>query len=105
MFLSILLPVIVIKIGTNVIVKANGELDTEVVAALGEQIAELKRRNRKVILVTSGAIACGRKYVKRSLSMTKSHIQIMAAYGQADLFQEWKKIFWEKHRIACAQLL
>ena len=51
---------IVVKIGSNVLTRADGKLDVTRMSALVDQIAWLKRQGHEVILVSSGAVACGR---------------------------------------------
>ena len=48
---------ITIKVGSNVLTRADGTLDITRMSALTDQIAELHRRGLEVILVSSGAVA------------------------------------------------
>src|SRR2546430_1823131 len=50
---------VVIKIGTNALSAANGQLDTALIAHVAEQIATLRDRSIRVTLVSSGAIGAG----------------------------------------------
>ena len=51
---------IVVKVGSNVLTRADGTLDTDRMAALADQIAALHRAGVEVIVVSSGAVAAGR---------------------------------------------
>ena len=51
---------VVIKIGSNVLTRQDGKLDVTRMSALVDQVAWLRKRGIEVILVSSGAVACGR---------------------------------------------
>ena len=57
---------IIIKVGSSSLCNHNGVLDLEKVLLLVQQIALLKKKNKQVLLVTSGAIAAGMGVVKLS---------------------------------------
>ena len=50
---------IVIKVGTNVLTRADGTLEPNQVHSLADQIFRLKQAGKKVALVSSGAIGAG----------------------------------------------
>ena len=52
---------IVIKIGSNVLTRKDGKLDVTRMSALVDQVAWLRKQDIEVILVSSGAVACGRR--------------------------------------------
>lgn len=52
---------IVVKVGSNVLTRTDGKLDVTRMSALVDQIAWLIRNDNEVILVSSGAVACGRR--------------------------------------------
>ena len=52
---------IVIKIGSNVLTRKDGKLDVTRMSALVDQIAWLRKQDIEVSLVSSGAVACGRR--------------------------------------------
>lgn len=96
---------VVVKIGTNVLTKTDGSLDTKYIARIAGQVAALKKRGRRIILVSSGAIGSGvrelgLKNFPRSIPMR----QAAAAVGQSLLMQHYREQF-RKHGIAVAQLL
>ncbi len=51
---------LVVKIGTNVLTRPDGTLDVTRVSALVDQVVGLRKAGWAVVLVSSGAVACGR---------------------------------------------
>ncbi|MDD3774159.1 MAG: glutamate 5-kinase [Patescibacteria group bacterium] len=99
-----LYPKIVIKIGTNTI-QTNSHLNEEIMFDLAQQIYRLKIMGHKVILVSSGAIACGKRYLSNLPSWEqKIGLQALACLGQPDLINMWKMIF-SQFGIVVGQLL
>lgn len=96
---------VVIKIGTNVLADGSGCIDRTIVRALVEEMAELLRAQRRVVLVTSGAVAAGLErlqLLKRPVEL--SQIQACAAVGQALLMGHYDSAF-TAFRVPTAQLL
>ena len=57
---------IVVKVGSNVLARPDGTLDVTRLSALVDQIAALRHAGMEVILISSGAVACGRSMLKHS---------------------------------------
>ena len=59
---------IVVKIGSAVIVNGNGNgrVNDNILSSISEDIAWLLKNNKEVLIVSSGAIALGRKQIKFS---------------------------------------
>ena len=57
---------IVIKIGSAVLAKPNGSVNHEILSAISEDIAWLLKKNKEILVVSSGAIALGRKKMQFS---------------------------------------
>ena len=55
---------IAIKVGSNVLTRPDGRLDLTRMSALVDQIAELRRMDKEVILISSGAVAAGKGEMK-----------------------------------------
>jgi len=94
-----------VKIGSNILTRAEGGLDTTRIAALARDIAEVRARGDDVLLVSSGAVAAGMK--KMCLEKYPRDIRIKqaaAAAGQSALMRAYEKYF-EKHGQKAAQLL
>ena len=97
---------IAVKIGSNVLTKADGTLDVIRISALVDQVAELQKKGMEVILISSGAVASGRselKHLKSKLDTVSSR-QLFSAVGQAKLINQYYELFHE-HGIACGQVL
>ncbi len=82
----------VVKIGSALLVNMEtGKLRTQWLAALGKDIADFKRNGTDVIIVSSGAIALGRRLLglhAGSLKLQES--QAAAACGQIALAHAWQ---------------
>jgi glutamate 5-kinase len=96
---------ITVKIGSNVLAKANGKLNVALIAHLVDQIALLHKKGVEVILVSSGAVAAGRA-VLEPLRKTDavSKRQLWAALGQVKLISRYSD-FFNEHGLICAQVL
>ena len=96
---------IAIKVGSNVITKADGSLNDERILRIVEDIAILYKRGVEVILISSGAVAAGRSEISPS---KKTNIlaakQIWAAIGQVKLMSSYQFLFG-KYGIHAGQLL
>lgn len=96
---------IVIKVGSAVLTDDSG-LSHEVLCNIVDQIAKLHHEGKRVCLVSSGAVAAGR----RALAHTHCKIEGLAgkqgaaAIGQSRLMREYEDAF-DKHGIVCAQVL
>ena len=99
---------IVIKIGSSSLQHAEtGDLDYTKLDVLVRELCDLRNRGRDVVLVTSGAIAVGKKAILMEDVKKDNPIavkQACAAVGQARLMMTYQKIFAEYNQIA-AQIL
>jgi len=94
-----------IKIGSNVIAKSDGSLNTGRMLRLVEEIAVLFKQGVEVILITSGAVAAGRSEMTPSKKTSIiSARQIWAAIGQVKLMGTYQFLFG-KYGIQAGQLL
>ena len=89
---------IVIKIGSSSLQhKESGDLDYTKMEVLVRELCNLRNQGKDVILVTSGAIAVGRKAIGvTKLEKEEGHLgvkQACAAVGQAKLMMIYQKIF------------
>jgi glutamate 5-kinase len=96
---------IVAKIGTNVLTAGTDRLDLEVMSSLVGQVARLHRQGRDVLIVSSGAIACGRHRLGTAKERKDIPFrQVLASVGQTYLMQAYDELFaW--HDIVVAQTL
>lgn len=97
---------LVIKIGSALLVDdKSGKLRTEWLAALASDIAALKAEGRDVVIVSSGAIALGRRILGlagKVLPLDQS--QAAASAGQIALSQAWASHLGQ-HGITTGQIL
>jgi len=83
---------VVIKVGTNVLADATGELDRHRIRSLADQLHRVRASGRKVVLVTSGAIGAGVGKLKLGKRPTDlAHLQACAAVGQSALMQMYQE--------------
>ena len=99
---------ITVKIGSNVLTRADGSLDVTRLSSLVDQIAELHKQGHELLVVSSGAVACGRSVLAHHSDIkTKDMVderQLYSAVGQAKLIDRYYELFRE-HRIAVGQVL
>ncbi|MCR5510104.1 MAG: glutamate 5-kinase [Lachnospiraceae bacterium] len=99
---------IVIKIGSSSLHHPEtGGLDYTKIDVLVREICDLKNRGKDVVLVSSGAIAVGRKAVGLKAEELKetSVKQACAAIGQTRLMMVYQKIFAEYNHMAAQVLM
>ena len=97
---------IVIKLGSSIVTDAGNGLDERCLSSLIKQISILSSQNKKVILVSSGAIVAGLKKlgIKKKPKIL-SELQSAAAVGQMDLVRMYEKLFSENDLISAQVLL
>ncbi len=98
---------IVVKIGSALLTDAaTGRVKTDWLAALSDDVAALKGEGREVVLVSSGAIALGRRMLglpRGPLRLEES--QAAAATGQIALAHAYQEMFRERGMTAAQVLL
>jgi len=97
---------LVVKIGSSLLADAeNGALRMDWLASLAEDVARLTGAGRQVIIVSSGAIALGRRVLGLADGPLKlEDSQAAAAVGQIDLAHAYEEIF-KTHGLVAAQVL
>ncbi len=97
---------IVVKIGTSILTTSTNRLDTSYLEELTDEIAALRRDNRQIALVTSGAIAAGMKSLGLAERPKKlSEVQATAAVGQSNLMRTYERLFKERGLVVGQVLL
>lgn len=97
---------ITVKIGSNVLARADGTLDVTRMSALVDQVVALNRRGVQVVVVSSGAVASGRSELSvpaDSLDAVSAR-QLFSAVGQAKLMNRYFD-FFRGNGSACGQVL
>jgi len=97
---------IVVKVGSSTIThEATGNINFAKLEKLVRILTDLHNQGKEVVLVTSGAVAVGRKSVgMMERPKTLSEKQACAAIGQASLMTVYQKLFSEYNQIT-AQIL
>ncbi|MGZ8312361.1 MAG: glutamate 5-kinase [Allosphingosinicella sp.] len=96
---------IVVKVGSSLLIDPHGEgARADWLASLADDLADLRGRGKEIVLVSSGAVALGRKYLGVKRSARLDHKQAAAAAGQARLIRAWEEAL-APHSIPVAQLL
>jgi len=97
---------IVVKVGSALLVdSAAGTLKREWLSSLAADIAALRQAKKEIIVVSSGAIALGRRALKlKSGALRLEESQAAAAVGQVRLAQAYVDAF-HGHDITVAQIL
>jgi len=97
---------IVVKVGSTLLVdSAAGALKRDWLASLAADVAELRQAKKEIIVVSSGAIALGRRALKlKSGALRLEESQAAAAVGQVRLAQAYVDAF-HGYDIQVAQIL
>jgi glutamate 5-kinase len=97
---------IVVKVGSSLLVDSKGgRLDHDWLAALAQDIAQLHRDERDMLVVSSGAIALGRAVLGLPGGQLKlEDSQAAAAVGQISLARTWSEMLG-RHGITAGQVL
>jgi glutamate 5-kinase len=85
---------VVVKVGSAILTCEDG-IDQDVVDNLAKEISFLRDTGREVILVSSGAVAAGKKklHLKDDLELTIQQKQALAAIGQSQLMHDYDEAF------------
>ncbi len=95
---------VVVKIGSSLLVDAaTRAVARDWLASLAQDIADLRRQGREVIVVSSGAVALGRGRLKTSPGRLQDK-QAAAAVGQTLLMHAWEEAL-APHGLITAQVL
>lgn len=112
---------VVVKVGTSCVTRPDGELALGRIGALVEQIAQLVKQGKRVVLVSSGAIGIGSGKVSEQAVLSRSmraHLQMRtasevasnasarakAAAGQGGLMGLYDMLF-SQYGLVCGQVL
>ncbi|MEQ1774004.1 MAG: glutamate 5-kinase [Burkholderiales bacterium] len=95
----------VVKVGSSLVTNQGQGLDHAALARWAAQIAQLRKLNREVVLVSSGAIAEGMQRLGwRKRPRAVHELQAAAAVGQMGLVQVYESCFRE-HGLLTSQIL
>ena len=95
---------IVIKLGSTTVIDKKGNFKKAWITSLIKDIKKYKK-NKDIVIVSSGAIAIGQKYLKIKQKKIKLEMsQAIASIGQIHLAEEFQKIF-KKNNFRVGQIL
>ncbi|HUO79063.1 MAG TPA: glutamate 5-kinase [Steroidobacteraceae bacterium] len=97
---------LIVKVGSALLVDAkSGRLNRAWLESLGDDLARAARRGQQLIVVSSGAIALGRRHLGLAAGRLRlEESQAAAAVGQIRLARAWQEIL-EERGLAVAQVL
>lgn len=97
---------IVVKVGSSLLVERDsGQVNRAWLETLAQDIKRLRDRGQEVLLVSSGAIALGRRQLGLTAGKLKlEESQAAAAVGQIRLAHAWTEVL-EQHGLRVAQIL
>ena len=95
----------VVKVGTRVLTRSDGQLNEERIAQLAEEIHQVLSTGRRVALVSSGAVGAGLgRLGLKSRPVDLPHLQAVAAVGQSILVEAYERSL-RTHGRHAAQIL
>src|SRR6187399_2210971 len=89
---------VVVKVGSSLLIQAEGGVRTAWLSGLADDIVALRKSGKEVLVVSSGAVALGRRHLGLKPSARLDHKQAAAAAGQTLLMQAWEAAF-AAHRV------
>lgn len=88
---------VVVKLGSSIVADDRGEVRTEVLSRICDEIAELHRAGRQPVVVTSGAIARGMGVMALPIRpRAMDELQAASAVGQGKLYQVYDGLLRER---------
>ena len=95
---------VVVKVGSALVAGEAGP-DSAWLSAFAADVARLRARGQQVLVVSSGAVALGRRRLNMgSRKLTLPEKQACAAAGQSALMRAWEEAL-EPHGVSAAQVL
>lgn len=100
---------LVVKVGSALLVEDDGQLRRDWLDALAQDVAMLRGNGVDVMIVSSGAIAVGRRLLglargPRNRVLRLDESQAAAATGQVQLAHAWQEVLG-RHNVPVAQIL
>ena len=86
----------VVKVGSNILTRPDGHVNVSRLSSLVDQLATLHRDGHRLILVSSGAVACGRGEMQAVHPLDSvEQRQLYSAMGQVKLINLYYSLFRE----------
>src|SRR3954453_22730454 len=87
----------VIKLGSSIVADGRGEVREDVLTQVCDQVAELYRDGRRIVLVTSGAIARGMNLMQLPMRpRAMEDLQAASAVGQGKLYRAYDELLAQR---------
>lgn len=87
---------VLVKVGSNVLTRPDGKIDVTRMSSIVDQIVWLLRQGCEVIMVSSGAVVCGKGELNAGHELDNvEQRQLFAALGQVKLMQLYYDLFRE----------
>ena len=97
---------VVIKLGTRVLTDDNGVLDEAHIATIADDICNLVKAGKRIVVVSSGAVGAGMSRLKLTRRPTDvARLQAVAAIGQAHLINVYNRTMQQRGFHAAQVLL
>lgn len=102
---TLLAETVVVKVGTRVLTGDDGRLSEERIASLAAELCAIATGRRRVVLVSSGAVAAGMERLGlEHRPADLAHLQAVAAVGQSRLIETYERAL-RTHGRHAAQIL
>src|SRR5918992_919652 len=99
------MPAVVVKLGSSIVADGEGELRTDVLAGLCDQVAARHAAGDDVVIVTSGAIARGMRLMELPVRPSAmEELQAASAVGQGKLYRRYDELL-QARGVRSAQVL
>jgi glutamate 5-kinase len=99
------MPTIVVKLGSSIVADDAGEVRTDVLATLCDEVAERYEAGDAVVIVTSGAIARGMRLMDLPMRPSSmGELQAASAVGQGKLYRTYDELL-QARGVKSAQVL
>src|ERR671914_2305965 len=99
------MPAVVVKLGSSIVADGEGELRTDVLAGLCDEVAARHKAGDDVVIVTSGAIARGMRLMELPMRPSAmDELQAASAVGQGKLYRAYDELLQERG-VPSAQVL
>lgn len=97
---------VVVKVGASVLTDRNGRIMPERIERLVEDLTVCAASGRQIVLVSSGAIACGMAQLKLTRRPEPlAQLQACAAIGQSELMHRYARAFAARRTLTAQVLL
>jgi glutamate 5-kinase len=96
---------VVVKLGSSIVADERGEVRLDVLERVSDELAALYRAGEEVVVVTSGAIACGMSVMGIEIRPRGiDELQAASAVGQGKLYQVYDELL-RRREVPTAQVL